>query len=226
MISDMTKEVLHVYGEAFVEAHRAAPGGLSLEVGTRQGGSALLFLTLLNRIYEGGIKPCLFTVDPYGYKPYDSGIPGVEPAPIYGDPDYLEMKQHLAPFAFHSHFKIESLDFFDRMYNCTYWHPGEEIYKSKTQEGDFALGQRSRMGNLTFCLLDGDHNYRTIASELGHLWGGRNALTGSRINPWMNPKGTVCVDNIDCDPKTKPFIEANFNAVFGPTWAIVKGMKA
>jgi len=81
------------------------------------------------------------------------------------------------------------------------------------------------MENLTFCFLDGDHSSKTIQSELGHLWG-QNMLTGKETTPWMNPKGIVVVDNVECDPDTTPHLKANFNAeIRDGTWAVVRGRK-
>lgn len=229
-LTDMPPEMLNLYSAVFQEAHNGpARWGLSVEVGTRRGGSALMFLLLLDKLYEGFEKPLLITVDPYGFKPYVSGKPGVEDIPIYGDPDYLAMKSLLAKWANHSHFKLESLDFFYRMQGSRYWFPGAKAFTTKSQPGEFALGEEKKMGNVTFCLLDGDHSARTIQSELGHLWGGRNALTGARTNPWMHPAGIVCVDNAGDDPKTIPALEADYNVelkrVADDICAIVRGPK-
>jgi len=95
--TDMPAEQLKAVGELFVEAHAAAPNGLSIEVGTRRGGSALYFLHLLEKLYGTNEKPDLFTIDPYGFKPYENGIPGTVKLPLYGEAEYLAMKALLAP---------------------------------------------------------------------------------------------------------------------------------
>lgn len=224
-LTDMTPDLLEVYSKAFQEAHRGpARFGLSLEVGTRRGGSALMFLMLLEQLYEGLEKPYLFSVDPYGFKPYVSGKPGVEDIPIYGDPDYLAMKALLAKYPNHAHFKMTSLDFFDRMSGCSFWFPSPKPFVATHQPGEFALGEEKRMGNLAFCLLDGDHSAKTIRRELEWLW-----FSWAQGSVWMNPAGIVCVDNVECDPKTRPMIEADFKADFGQVgenqYAIVRGLK-
>jgi hypothetical protein len=70
-----------------------------LEIGTRSGGSALLMLKVLGAVYGAlGIRPPrLFTVDPYGSRPYE-GVPH-----LYDDWHYGEMKKNLAPYANHIH---------------------------------------------------------------------------------------------------------------------------
>lgn len=226
----MSPEQLAVYAAAFREAHAAARWGLSVEVGTRRGGSAMLFLMLLDQIYNGYEKPHLVTVDPYGCKPYVSGIPGLENIPIYGDPEYLAMKSLLAKFPAHMHFKLCSLDFFQRMHGCPYWSPGVKPFTTPTQPGEFALGEERRMSNLTFCLLDGDHSEKTISAELNHLWRGSDGDLERQRTPWMNPAGIVCVDNVESDPRTIPAIDADYRAVFGSVdgqhkYAIVRGLK-
>jgi hypothetical protein len=101
------------------------------------------------------------------------------------------------------------------MAGCPYWVPGAKPFITPNQPGEFQLGIEKRMGNLTFCLLDGDHSSKAILSELSALWNGG----------WMHPAGIVCVDNIDCDPRTAPGIRELYNAELGPTWAIVRGVK-
>ena len=223
MRTDMDPGVLRVYEAAFREAHSGpARFGLSIEVGTRRGGSALRFLELLNELYAGFVPPLLVTVDPYGYKPYDSGIPGREKMPIYGDPDYLAMKALLAKYPNHSHFKLTSLDFFDRLYGASFWFPGAEAFTSKDQPGEFALGQEKHLGNVAFCLLEGEHSSEAIREELFCLW---EPNDDPELAPWMHPAGIVCIDNTDCDPETVPFLREHYRADIGPTWAIVRGLK-
>lgn len=222
--SDMPPGQLADIAEVFIEAHRAAPWGLSVEVGTRRGGSALQFLRVLRGLYPGYRQPSLFTVDPHGFKPYNGGDPQRPLAPIYGAGEYLAMKAALAEFSNHSHFNLCSLDFFERMLGCPYWTLSEKTFVDPTQPGEFFLGEEKRMANLTFCLLDGDHSAETIAGELYRLWFSMdNGL-------WMNPKGTVVVDNVECDPHTIPLLEGMYRTEvrtnsIGGKWAIVRGHK-
>ncbi len=222
-LTDMHPGQLADITDVFIEAHRALPNGLSVEVGTRRGGSALQFLRVLRGLYAGHQEPTLITVDPYGYKPYESGIPGVEKVPLYGENEYLAMKSSLVEFSNHMHFSLESLEFFSRMLGCPHWAPGEKPYLSPTQPGKFPLGEAKLMGSLTFCLLDGDHSASTIAAELHRL------LVPWRSGVWMNPRGIVVVDNVECDPGTIPMLDAYKTEIrtneLGGKWAIVRGLR-
>src|SRR5437867_1523539 len=68
--SDMTEEALCFYASEFWKAHERAPGGMSLEIGTREGGSAVVALRILDELYALDRRPMLITVDPYGNRPY------------------------------------------------------------------------------------------------------------------------------------------------------------
>lgn len=171
--SDMRYEELRFLADTFLAAHKAAPGGLSIEVGTRHGGSAYLMLLLLERhCYEPHERPMLFTVDPYGDKPYMGGdVSGLQ---LYGNADYLQSKRLLAPFANHAHWYCEGRDFLDRA-----WVRGETYWWR---------GQCLPIGNFTFVLLDGDHDAKTVCYEA------RAALS------LLAPAGAILVDNVDKDP--------------------------
>lgn len=203
-LTDMNEAQLRAYGAAFKEAHQAAPGGLSLEIGTRRGGSALLFLKMLEGLYpDASVRPLLLSVDPYGGKPYVGGVPGDLELGFYDTDEYVAMKQLLWSYSNHAHFLMRSVDFLERMRGTAYWQDGEEHV----------------MEALAFALLDGEHSAETIQAELHFLWRKR----------WMHPKGIVCVDNTNCDPETRPMIEAKYNAVFDTDgiehWAIIRGLK-
>lgn len=202
-LTDMGPPQLKAYGAAFVEAHKATPGGMSIEVGTRRGGSALLFLKLLEGLYPEGQRPLLVSVDPYGGKPYVGGVPGDLELPLYGTDEFVAMKRLLKDHPNHAHFMMRSTDFLERLPNVPYWQDG----------------RLCKMANLSFALLDGEHSAETIREELSLLWRGG----------WMAPKGVVCVDNVECDPETRPLIEMRYHATFetdgDTTWAIVRGVK-
>jgi len=134
----------------FVDAHQAAPGGLSIEIGTWRGGTALVFLRLLERLYPVETRPMLFTVDPYGDRPYNGGDGSARPA-LYGNQDYLVMKRLLARFANHAHFYMESAQFLGAP--PRYWWQGWQ------QHCDGA----------SFVLVDGEHDAESIARDVDVL---------------------------------------------------------
>lgn len=171
--SDMEEEGLLSAARAFALAHNLAPGGLSIEIGTRNGGSALAFLCVLDALY-GGAPPMLFTVDPYGDKPYFGlSTEGADLAP-YGDRPYLASKFALYPFAHHAHWYCRGVDFLEGMGGRPFWRAGRE----------------TRIDGFTFVLLDGDHDHVTLGEEL------------RLVMPRLHRKGIVLVDNVDCDPET------------------------
>lgn len=167
--------------DAFVDAHRRAPYGLSIEIGTRLGGSALLFLLLLERLYDPQVRPMLFTVDPYGGKPY-SGGQGTEYG-IYGDNEFVKMKKLLARFPNHAHFFMESHKFLDFMGSA-----GEELAFKYHLRGV----QKTAPGDISFALLDGEHDATSIFSDLTFL----------RDRRMLRPGAIVFIDNSNVDPQT------------------------
>lgn len=141
----LERETLATYIQVFTLAHVATPGGVSLEVGTRAGGSALMFLQTLKVMYEE--PPLLVTVDPYGEKPYPRGV--IDPLEYkYGDDYYLTAKKLLAPFPNHLHFNIRSEDFW-KLKDVPVWRDGSA--RSLT--------------DLTFAFLDGDHSPHAIVVD-------------------------------------------------------------
>lgn len=160
------------WAELFVEAHQMAPGGLSLEIGTWRGGTAYVFLRLLERLYPASTRPMLFTVDPYGDKPYNGGDEAARPA-LYGDADYVIMKKLLARFPHHAHFYMTSEEFFARKRTEYWWsHRAHDVEL------------------VTFALVDGEHDADTISEDVLDLL------------PLLAPDGTLVVDNVDNDPQT------------------------
>jgi hypothetical protein len=171
--SDMCRASLTRLASAFYTAHNNARGGPSLEIGTRRGGSAMLMLYLLDKLYQYP-HPILFTIDPYGGKPYNGG--DLIANGLYGDGDYLSAKSNLAQWSNHAHFLLTGIDFLDRLNFVPYWRGGMMLPIDK----------------FTFALLDGDHDAKTIGCEVERLTGGM-----------MRPGGLILIDNVDKDPKAR-----------------------
>lgn len=219
--SDRGRDGLMDFALAFLEAHRQVPYGLSVEVGTRNGGSALLFLSLLSWLYPISHRPCLFTVDPYGSKPYNGG--DVSGVPIYTDMNYIMMKKLLAPWPNHSHYFMRSEDFFTRLHHLPYWRPGVSTMRLQSAIDNSPvsapIGDRFEAKDLAFCLLDGEHDALTIDIELTMLF--------SKRSPWMAKRGIAVVDNVNVDPKTYDMLDAKFQTKISTNgqWAIIRGIK-
>lgn len=174
---DAREETYCELAKEFHLAHQRAAGGVSIEVGTRRGGSAVLMLRILDRLYGRG--PLLITIDPYGGKPYYGGEGKVTPG-LYGDEEYIAMKTLLAPFPNHVHFAVTSMDFIsllDRGFEL--WSGGRMIRFGTT---DIATKP------FTFVYLDGDHDKATVLTELDHL------------APRVGSGGSLVIDNVDDEP--------------------------
>ena len=158
-----------------------APAGIPfLEIGTREGGSALV---LLKAIKDSRVSRPLITVDPYGSKPYvlEKDIKHPETVPVGFDFRTLDQCEQfyrgaawlLADFCFrekldHFHFHIESADFMATYPMMKIWWEG------KILEQKFA-----------FVYLDGEHNVAPVINELN--W----------FLPRMVKDGIIAIDDIE-----------------------------
>lgn len=142
-----------VYSAALEASRRLSSEYLFLETGTRGGGSAL---AILQAIKDSGVNRWLFTVDPYGEKPYKVGKE-VTSTLHYGEDLYREAMKALADFAYdnkllHSHFRMKSLDWMRMFDYSEFWFEEKPIKKS-----------------FGFAYLDGDHDSGTVRSEYNWL---------------------------------------------------------
>lgn len=124
------------------------------EIGTRSGDSGI---QLLSSIKESNKKRWLFTVDPYGDKPYrattDMDARGREFG--YDDQCYRNGMMTLSTYAYnndllHYHWRMTSKDFMDNVESIEFWSNKEKI--------DYEFG-------LVF--LDGEHYEGIIMQEFG-----------------------------------------------------------
>jgi len=156
-----------------------APEGIPfLEIGTREGGSALI---LLKAIKDSRVKRSLITVDPYGRKPYFTE--NVEPPPQYEGLKLIEVDHRedyyrraaclIAQYALqqdldHFHFHIESEDFMKTFPMMKIWWEGN------------VLQQR-----FAFVYLDGEHTISAVSKEI----------------EWFLPKmiddGIIVIDDVE-----------------------------
>lgn len=203
--SDDPAWLLEWYAEQFVRAYAQAPLGHALEVGARAGGSAYVWLRLLEELYGAEGAPTLFTVDPYGQRPYHDGA--VHGRYTYGPDLYRAQKQLLAPFANHVHFHMTSREFLTIVttpkFALRYWRNGSP---------------RPYRG-FSWVYLDGEHDLASVAMELRFIY---------ETPDFLAPGGLVCVDNVDWDPAMKPFLRDAFDVTFNEQGvsALIHGLRA
>lgn len=176
------------------EAHTAAPGGVTVEIGTRAGGSAAVLAAALMDTY-GSIEACppLLTCDPYGCRPYNDGK-ATHTDTDYGRVYYAQAKALLMGIPFHAHFRLPSRDFLPLLATAEWWEDG----------------RATPFRNVTFAFLDGEHDAESILAEAQAVLAG------------MLPGGIVVIDNVDHDPRAVPWLrELGAVELVGP-WAILR----
>lgn len=142
------------------EAHKAAPGGVTMEIGSYQGRTTKAILDFLNLIYSDR-APLVITVDPYGSKFYNSGDSKGDLN--YGDNLYLDLKKNTLTYSNHAHFKVTSFEALAIL-------PGLHYYRE---------GISNRMDSFSFVFLDGEHDLDTVMKEHNVLT--NFLLTGGRM---------------------------------------------
>lgn len=182
--SDQLHDGLVHCAQIFIKAHQRVPFGTSIEVGTRNGGSAFLFLQLIEILYKNWHPPMLLTCDPYGGKPYVASDTEKHFQPYWNE-NYQASKKLLAPFSNHAHFLMSSHEFLSKIWDTTFWY----------------CGQPHKFAGLSFVFLDGEHEANSVVTDLDLIW-----------DHWMDPKnpGLVLVDNADKDPKLLPLLTERF----------------
>jgi hypothetical protein len=181
------------------EAHKNKPGGPTVEIGSFRGQTAVALLELLWEIYNPDPTPFLFTVDPYGERPYHSG--DVFGALRYGDDIYADHKQRLAPFPNHAHFLMTGRAFLRRIAGAsTVGVPDEPIDAAAY----WVHGHCRPISRFNFLFLDGQHDATEVGVEL------------SLTKQVMAPGGLVVVDNVDKDPALVPLLLEKWNAELTP----------
>lgn len=116
-----------------------------LEIGTRAGGSALLILRIIEKVFE---NPVLITIDPYGDKPYD------DKPWKYGPEFYIQMKRILSPYGNHIHYHMTSEEFIQIMDKISLWYQGH----------------RRDFSKFSFIFLDGSHDPEIVKKEFSNLF--------------------------------------------------------
>jgi hypothetical protein len=117
-----------------------------LEIGTRCGGTSLLFLKAI--LDSNKKERFLITVDPFGEMPYEKKPNN------YGEDLYRTSMYKISEYCFnnklnHAHFRLTSIQFFHTWKLFKFWHNG------KLMEKEFS-----------FIYFDGDHSDNVVNKEL------------------------------------------------------------
>jgi len=174
--------------DLFILAHQAAPKGLTIEIGTWRGGTTFAFLEMLEDLYHAQDRPMVFSIDPYGDKPYDGGDYD-EKVALFGASDYVAMRSLLAQYPNHAHWNIASEEFICTLMGKRYWWQGEH----KT------------VGRLAFVLIDGQHDAASIMLEV------------KGVVPHMAGGGKLVIDNTNNDPEPSPKSSGTSPVSAGPS---------
>lgn len=166
-LSDHNQDLGYLYELALDKAKHLPDSTPFVEVGTRSGGTTLLFL---HAIANSGKPRLMFSIDPYGFKPFMQGNRTLYD--LYGEHYWKIAAKHIANMCadsnliYYSHWKITSLDFIKIYDQIEIWHNGEVF--------------RDKFG---FVYLDGDHCESTISQELA--W----------FSPRLHQFGSIIVDD-------------------------------
>ena len=193
--SDHAEGLDYLFAQAKEIACKLPQGLPFIEIGTRAGGSALLFL---QAIKESGIPRPLITVDPFGclYRSgpeeyLDPAPPGTTNIPWYpptGEDKYRKAMAMLSSFSnefglTHIHYRFHS-----RNWMCLWEFPGCWIEGEQINEKPFA-----------FVYLDGEHVEETVEQEL------------SWFIPKMATGGIIVIDDVQHIRKSRyPLIRKTF----------------
>lgn len=121
-----------------------------VEVGTRSGNSAF---ALLSAIKESEKPRWLFTIDPYGFKPYQDSR-AIHTDNDYGEQHYRNAMRGLSQYSYdnnllHCHWRLTSFDFMKIADSITFWWDGH-----------------SRPMKFGFVFLDGEHHNDVVMPEV------------------------------------------------------------
>ena len=142
------------YIQSLMQQAVQLPEGHFVDIGTRAGGTAMLALDVL----KNSPDKFLFTIDPYGDKPYPVGseATGISTYPLdYGEQHYRTAMKELSQFAYsnnlnHVHYRTTSEWWIKNHYQV--------FYKGDFLEDTFA-----------FVYLDGEHTDTAVAMELDYF---------------------------------------------------------
>jgi hypothetical protein len=143
-----------IYDMALKYAKELPPEYIFMEIGCWKGGSTM---ALMQAVKDSGVDRWVWSVDPYGSKPFRLGD-GVQESADYNDTEvYPDAMENFANFAKqlgvkHYHWRLTSHDFFNIIDGVDFYDNGETIDKK-----------------FGFVYIDGDHDGDVVQEEMNWL---------------------------------------------------------
>lgn len=166
--SDHSAGFQYLYDRVLEVAKNLPEGIPFLELGTRAGGTALLFLLAIK---DSGINRPLITVDPYGLKLFKTG-PDTSYDYGHGEEFQREASLHLSKFCFENKLSCWQYRLLDTDF-MKIWESIEIWYQGKLLEKQFG-----------FVYLDAEHDVDTVNMQLD--W----------FKPRMYQNGLIVIDDV------------------------------
>ena len=147
--TDHVHGVDKIYEEALAASFRVDPEASFLEIGNWKGGSAI---TIMQAIRDSYPERWMYTVDPYGLKPFRLKEE-IQTEAKYDEVVYRDAMYNLDNFSRHYglnhyHWRMMSEDYFKIADKVKFWYHGEPM--------DLKIG---------FAYIDGDHNHEVVEME-------------------------------------------------------------
>lgn len=141
-----------IYDMALQYAQKLPEEYAFMEIGCWKGGTTM---ALMQAVKDSGIDRWVFSVDPYGSKPFRLGD-GIQEEADYNEEVYRDAMENFANYAKqlgvkHYHWRLTSDDFMKVIEEVEFWDKGKVI--------------KPKFG---FVYIDGDHDGRVVEREM--LW--------------------------------------------------------
>lgn len=174
-----------IYDMALEYSKRLPANYIFMEIGCWRGGSTM---ALMQAVKDSGVDRWVWSVDPYGSKPFKLGM-GIQQEADYNEDIYRSAMTNMSTFAEelgvkHYHWRMTSDDFMKVVETIDFWDGG------KTIAPEFG-----------FVYIDGDHNCYTVEREM--LW---------LVDRMPDNKSMIVLDDVPyIDMQDRPIIKRAVN---------------
>lgn len=169
-----------VYEKALEYSKSLPEDYIFMEIGCWKGGTTM---AIMQAVKDSGKDRWVFSVDPYGTKPFRLGTT-IQESAIYDEPIYRDAMENFALYAKklgvkHYHWRLMSEDFMAIADKIKFWDNGKVI--------DMKFG---------FVYIDGDHDGEVVEEEIlwlkEHMPKGRSMI-GLDDTPYITQRGSQIV---------------------------------